>query len=131
MAFRKSRSKKLAALDAELEARHAAIIAGMHQRLARVRELAEESKLKSQAARLAKEPDYWGVPTDDVVKALKARIRGDRAETVADRRAAKVEELSLLRVPARKIAEQLGLSYYYVIELRRKLGVSRARPRRK
>lgn len=131
MIVRKSRSKKLAALDAELEAKTQKLIASMKDTRDRADRFLDEQRLKSEAARIAGEPDYYGLSLDDVAAVLSARAKTLEAETVADRRAAQVEELSLLRVPVRKIAEQLGLSYYYVVELRRKIGVSRSRPRRK
>lgn len=131
MTIRKSRSKMLAALDAELEAKAQKLVASMKDTRARAERFLEEQRLKSEAARIAGEPDYFGLSLEEVARVLSARAKALEAETVADKRAAQVEELSLLRLPVRKIAEQLGLSYYYVVELRRKLGVSRARPRRK
>jgi len=126
----KRRSRKLAAIDAEIEAKASEIIARMDASRAHVEQVLAEARLKSHAARLAKEPDYFGLTMDEALAVAKAKLRYAQAETDAERRAAKVEELSIVRMPVRKIAEQLGLSYYYVVELRRKLGVSQTRTRK-
>ncbi|WP_372732416.1 hypothetical protein [Novosphingobium sp.] len=130
MTLRKSRSKKLAALDAEIEATMQKAIATINKTNADVRQYLENQRLKSEAARLAGEPDYAGLTIEDALAVAKARSKAANAYTESERRAAKVEELSLLRVPVRKIAKQLGLSYGYVVQLRRKLGLSKARPRK-
>lgn len=105
------------------------------QKMQRVLDMLDSMDARvKQELEAAKERDFEKLllahPMADSLEIQKiiAALRGID-DTVAGRRRAEIIRLSLDGVPVKQIAAEVGLAYYYVVQLRARLGLSK--PRRK
>lgn len=125
--MRRSRSPILRAMDAEIEAEIERQVARNDAMRSKVQARLEQYRLAGEARRLAGDTSFLDFPIETVAAILKAAHRAATARTQSERRQAKIEELSLRGMSVRQIADEVGLTYHYVVQVRRKLGVSRPR----
>ena len=128
---RRPRARELRALDAEAEVKANRIIDEFKAGMARAEAMLAEYQVRVQAGELREELSLQDLPMEDAVRLVRARRRELLAKTDAERRRAQVEWMSVIGSPVDRIAEKTGLSYLYVVQLRRRLGLSPKRSRSK
>ena len=123
---RRTKSEALAPDAQQFLERMRAIRAQAKERL---EELQSRELDKEIEAKLAAHPKADSIEVRKVVAVLRKLRCSTETTTQAERRRMEIIRMSLAGSPVAEIAEALGLSYYYVVQLRRELGLSK--PRRK
>ena len=124
------KARALVELDRQIEAEIDRQVSIIDNVMAKMRSELDGHRLEAEARRLKGDPSFHDMPVKTVIAMLRAAHRAETALTKAARRRAKIEELSLRGHSVAQIAERVGLSYYYVVQVRRSLGVSSKRERR-
>ena len=92
--------------------------------------MAEKVPIERQLLALLKNSGLDPADADRLEAEFDKRDRTKARSDLAAHRLAQVEVMSRQGLPIRTIAERLGLSYCYVVELRSRLGVPRSRTRK-
>lgn len=130
MKARPFRSRALAAIDAQINAKAEALLARMAATRARMQEELDAARAVDIEKTLAAHPNADSLEFQKLIAAIQKYNRTGARRTEADRRRANIIRMSLSGMSVRLIAEEVGLSYYYVVQLRRELGLSKRRKRR-
>lgn len=127
MKVRKSRSRAVAEIDAQINAKAEAIIARVKRTNDKIQEELNAAQTADLEKKLAAHPNANNFERQKLIAAIQKFNRMGADRTMADERRAEVIRMSLAGMHVGQMADNLGLSYYYIVQLRRSLGLSRAR----
>lgn len=125
--MRKSRSRAVAEIDTQTNAKVDAILAQMDRTRQKVQEKLSAARAVDLEKMLAAHPDADGLDFQKLIAAMQKLESIGTDRTMADERRAEIIRMSLAGISVGQMAEKLGLSYYYVVQVRRELGLSRPR----